>query len=109
MLQMKFRNSAGSAIVEFMIFVIFGQLLVFSGALQASEWMDKKLRLELFANHLARAQSLGKERELFAALADDYNLQNVTVTVNECGNSLSCITAQMGDLKAAGVSFIDAQ
>lgn len=109
MLRMRFRNSAGSAIVEFMIFVIFGQLLVFSGGLQASEWMDQKLRLELFANHLARAQSLGKEQELFDALADDYHFQNVTVTVNECGNSLSCVTAQIGDLKAFGVSFKDAK
>jgi hypothetical protein len=106
---MKFRNAEGSAVVEFLIFVVLGQLLVFSGGMHASQWMDKKLRLELFANQLARAHSLGKGDELILALKDDYGFGNVSVTYDSCSKPLFCITAQIEDLKAYGVSYNDAK
>lgn len=102
---MKFRDQHGSAVVEFLIFIVFGQLLVFAGAMQASEWMDRKLRLELFANQVARAESLGKSEPLLVALKEDYGLDGVVVTVDNCAKPLSCITAKLDELRAFGVSY----
>ena len=102
---MKFNDTNGSALVEFLIFVVFGQMLVLTGGIQVSEWMDKKVRLELFAHQLARAESLGKANELFNVLKFDYGLQDATVSIEQCGSELVCLTATEGALHSHGVSL----
>ena len=102
---MKFNDSNGSALAEFLVFVVLGQILVLTGSMQANEWIDKKVRLELFAQQLARAESLGKANELFNVLKFDYRLQDATVKIDPCGTELVCLTAIDGAFRAYGVSL----
>jgi hypothetical protein len=98
----KICNSDGSAVVEFIVFVLFGQLLVFAGGMQLAQWVDTKLKLELSAHQLARAESLGKSEDLLPELKRD--LPELRITKLFCGDNLVCVLAESGDLWARGVS-----
>ena len=103
---MRFKKTSqaeGSAVVEFIVFVLFGQLLVFSGAMQLAQWVDTKLKLELSAHQLARAVALGKSDALLPELKRD--LPELRITEFTCGDVLTCLLAESGDLSASGVSF----
>ncbi len=95
-------NADGSAVVEFIVFVLFGQLLVFAGGMQLAQWVDTKLKLELSAHQLARAEALGKSDELVPELKRD--LPELRITKLFCGEDLVCVLAESGDLWARGVS-----
>lgn len=99
----KTRDAEGSAVVEFIVFVLFGQLLVFSGGMQLAQWVDTKLKLELSAHQLARAVALGKGDVLLPELKRD--LPELRIIEVNCGDELTCILAESGDLSASGVSF----
>ena len=105
---MNFREERGSTVVEFIAFVLIGQLLIFSGGMQVAESMDLKVRLELLANQAARALALGKADLLVNELKADYNLESAVVTAIRCPQVLACVRVSLGDLQSIGVSRINA-
>ena len=109
---MKFKNlvaESGSAIVEFIAFVVIGQLLAFSGAMTTAELLDRKVRLELFVSQLARAQAIGQARTAFEVLSVDYSLQGIQVSEVSCRAPLVCLSATLDDSTAFGVSYRNGQ
>lgn len=100
-----FRSSSGSAIVEFITFILFAQLLVLGSSLQVSEWLDRKVKLELLASQLARAEALGRSEVLLPELVSDYQLAGANVQVLPCGKNFTCVSVSLGDLNARGVSL----
>lgn len=102
------KGDSGSAILEFIVFVLLGQLLIFSGTMVTAQTLDQKVRLELFASQLARAAALGKTEVLQQALSEDYNLQGVSVAASTCQEQLVCLVVSLGESKANGVSVISA-
>ena len=96
-------GSTGSAVVEFIVFVLFGQLLVFSIGMQVSQWVDTKLKLELAAQQQVRALALGKGDHLLTELRQD--LPEMVVSALNCSAELVCVTLKSGDLVAQGVSL----
>jgi hypothetical protein len=99
----KTSGSVGSAVVEFIVFVLFGQLLGFSIGMQVSQWMDTKLKLELAAQQQVRALALGKGDQLLAELRQD--LPEMAAASLNCSAELVCVTLKSGDLVARGVSL----
>jgi uncharacterized membrane protein affecting hemolysin expression len=101
----KFRETAGSAVVEFIVFVLLGQMLVFSGGMQLAQWMDEKLKIELLSHQMARAMALGKGDRLLPELQQDYNLTEVQISELACGESLVCVSASSANLSSRGLSI----
>ena len=101
---MKFSESEGSAIVEFIVFVLFGQLLVFAGSLQIAENIDQKVRLDLFASQLARAEAVGKAELLIEELRNDYRLPDAAVLPEDCPRRLVCLRVTSNGAEAIGMS-----
>ena len=94
----KTSGSTGSAVVEFIVFLLFGQLLVFSIGMQVSQWIDTKLKLELAAQQQVRALALGKGAQLLAELSQD--LPDMVVSALNCSAELVCVTLKSGSLAA---------
>jgi len=99
----KTSGSTGYAVVEFIVFLLFGQLLVFSIGMQVSQWIDTKLKLELAAQQQVRALALGKGDQLLAELRQD--LPEMVVSALNCSAELVCVKLKSGDLVAQGVSL----
>ncbi|MFM2024068.1 MAG: hypothetical protein RLZZ56_81 [Actinomycetota bacterium] len=100
------KDESGSAILEFIVFVLVGQLLIFSGAMVAAQSLDQKVRLELFASQMARATALGKPEALQEVLTQDYNLEGVSVSAVPCPEQFVCLVASLGESRANGVSIV---
>jgi hypothetical protein len=100
------KDDSGSAILEFIVFVLVGQLLIFSGAMVTAQSLDQKVRLELFASQMARATALGKPAALQEVLTHDYNLEGVTVAEAPCPGKIVCLVASLGESRANGVSLV---
>jgi hypothetical protein len=99
----KTSRAEGSAVVEFIVFVLFGQLLVFTGGMQLAQWLDTKLKLELSVHQLARAVAMGKSGDFLPELQRE--LPEFRFKVFACGEELVCVMAESGDLFASGVSY----
>lgn len=104
MQQPKYKCQSGSAVVEFIVFVLFGQLLVFSGGMQLASWVDAKLKLELAAHQVARGLSLGKGDLLLELANGNFGNDEIRVSEVDCNQALICIIARSGNLSAAGIS-----
>jgi hypothetical protein len=96
---------SGSAVLEFLAFVLVGQLLVFSGFMTVADSLDRKVRLELFVAQMAKSQANGITSSLPSVLADDYGLQGVRVIEANCSPNLICLVATFGDLSASGIGI----
>jgi hypothetical protein len=108
MLSTKLRGTSGSAVVEFIVFVLVGQMFVFSGGMQLAQWIDDKLKIELLAHQMARAIALGKGDLLLPELQQDYNFTQVEISELACGESLVCIVASSEKISSRGLSIRDA-
>jgi hypothetical protein len=100
-----FKSEQGSILFEFITFVLFGQLIVFGSAMVILGELDQKLKLELFANQLARAAVLGKMDLLIPSLKLDYQLGEVEVSEISCAPELLCIEVVSDSRRSVGVSL----
>lgn len=89
--------------VEFLVFVLVGELLVLALATGLFGEVDHKLRLELFAAQVARAYALGNG-ELESVLRTDYRLPNAKLNLQHCGFGFTCISVLDDGVLAQGVS-----
>lgn len=101
---MNVRDELGSAVIEFITFVLVGQLLVLSGSIQLATYVDHKLKLELMAHQIARAEAIGSSKVLFESLKNDYQLPTVNYETVRCPYKLVCVKIVDGKLSAIGVS-----
>jgi hypothetical protein len=91
------RSERGSAILEFITFVLVGQLLVFGGSMAIANQLREKVELQLFAAQAARSLALARELTL---------PEGVTVSGNECEGKLICVKVSKGALSVIGVSYL---
>lgn len=109
MRQTRFRTEVGSAVFEFIVAVALGQVLVLAVNLQTIESLDQKVRLELAAGQLARAQGLGRFPELLAALEREFGSGEFRAEIKPCSSGLICVAASLGKQTSFGVSYQSAR
>lgn len=92
----KAREQLGSAILEFVIFVILGQLLVFGGSIALSTLLTSKVELQILAANATRSIALKVDPELPAG---------VQMVRDACSPPLVCVTLQQGSTSVSAVGF----
>lgn len=103
MLPSKFLSERGSAILEFITFVLVGQLLILGLAVSTSMTLSHRAKLELFSATLARAISQGHP-QLEAILRLDYQLPSALVRQISCKAEYVCLEVHDGQLSSVGVA-----
>lgn len=94
MSQPKVRSETGSAVLEFIVFVVLGQMLAFTGALALSSTFTSKVELQILATNAAKSISMNQE----PILPPDVQLSR-----NSCSSPLICITLRQGAMSVAAV------
>ena len=102
---MRNKGEVGSAVIEFLGFTLIGQLLILTGSIQIASSLDLKLKLELMAHQVARAEAIGKGAEVFTALRLEYRLPKATFSKMSCTSNVVCVKILEGNNQAIGVSL----
>lgn len=92
----RLRDEAGSAILEFITFVLVGQLLVFAASMSLSSALTNKVELQIMASQAARTIALGRGFQV---------APDVTLSTRDCGIHLVCLTLEKGELKVEAVNY----
>ena len=87
---------SGSAILEFITFVMIGQLMVFGGSIALAAELSSKVELQMMAATAARTIALGREVQIQS---------NVSLVQSGCPARLVCVTLSRGEQKVAAVSY----
>lgn len=87
---------SGSAILEFITFVLIGQLMVFGGSIALATELSSKVELQMMAATAARTIALGREVQIQS---------NVSLVQPDCPARLVCVTLSRGEQKVAAVSY----
>lgn len=86
----------GSAILEFITFVLIGQLMVFGGSIALATELSSKVELQMMAATAARTIALGREVQIQS---------NVSLVQAGCPARLVCVTLRRGEQKVSAVSY----
>jgi len=100
-----FRGERGSALLEFIVTVLIGQTLLLGLSYQFFESLDRKVRLDLAGQQLARAESLGRFPELMNVLQQDFLPGELRADLSPCSLELVCVVTRLGDQAGFGVSL----
>lgn len=82
--------------LEFIVFVVLGQMLVFTVALALSSTLTSKVELQLLATNAAKSIAMNQE----SILPPDIQLSR-----NSCSSPLICITLRQGAMSVAAVDI----
>lgn len=93
---LQLRNEEGSAILEFVTFVLVGQLLVFAASMTISSVITDKVELQILASQAARAIALGRDFQI---------PPGVTMAKRDCGLHLICLSLEKGGHKVPAVNY----
>jgi hypothetical protein len=104
-----FDSERGSILVEFIAFVLLGQLFIFGASMTILGELDQKLKVDLLAHQLARAGAIGKVDSLLVSLQNDYLLSQVKLTEVPCNQELFCLKVVADSRAAMGVSLRHAE
>jgi hypothetical protein len=104
-----FDSERGSILVEFIAFVLLGQLFIFGASMTILGELDQKLKVDLLAHQLARAGAIGKVDSLLVSLQNDYLLSQVKLTEVPCNQELFCLKVVADSRAALGVSLRHAE
>jgi hypothetical protein len=96
MRQPKFSSDRGSAILEFLAFVLVGQLLIFSGSMTISQQLTAKVSLQNLA--VIQARSISKNLDLDLP-------SGVLLTERSCGARFVCIVLSQNGQTVSAVSL----
>lgn len=96
MFQSKVREQQGSAILEFIIFVMVGQMLVFGVSTELAALFTSKVELQILASNAARSIAQKLEPEVPAG---------VTLVQVVCSTHLVCVTLHSGTTRVSAVSY----
>jgi hypothetical protein len=87
---------SGSAILEFITFVLVGQLIVFAASISLATQLTSKVELQVMASKVARTIALGRDVQVPAT---------VKLIQADCAGRLVCVILNRDDLKASAVSY----
>ena len=87
---------SGSAILEFITFVLIGQLMVFGGSIALATELSSKVELQILAATAARTIALGREVQVPS---------NVKIDQPDCPARLVCVNLSRGEQKVAALSY----
>lgn len=90
------RSEGGSAILEFVAFILIGQLLVFATSMTIASSFTSKVELQIEASQAARTIALGR---------DFHVSPGVVLTRQDCGSRLICLTLERGNLRVSAVNY----
>lgn len=96
MFRLNIKAEGGSAALEFITFVLLGQLMVFSGSFLISTELAKKVELQVLAGETARNIALNRELALPA---------DITLVRSSCVNRVVCISMKRGNQSVSAVSY----
>lgn len=96
MFRLKFKAEHGSALFEFITFILLGQLLVFGGSILLSSELTNKVELQVLASQTARNIALKQELSL---------PPDVTLIRDSCVQRVVCITLKLGNQTVSAVSY----
>ena len=100
----KTNSEEGSAILEFLVFVMLGQLLIMVFVNSISSELELETRLQLFANTLVRVKA-PLQPQIEQTLRTDYRLPDATVKELTCSQNLVCLQVSQGKHRAIGVGL----
>ena len=89
-------SERGSAILEFIVFVILGQMLVFAGSLAISSTLASKVELQLLATNATK--SIAVKQEPFMPVG-------VQLIRNDCSQELVCVILRRGSISVSAVGY----
>lgn len=89
-------SDAGSAILEFVSFVLVGQLLVFGGSFALATELTAKVELQILASQIAK--TLAQEAAITLPAG-------VEMIEKSCGSEIICVTFTQESRKVSAVSF----
>ena len=90
------KSDAGSAILEFITFVLIGQLMVFGGSIAISAQLSAKVELQLLASKVARGIALDRQVQVPT---------QVSLVHAVCPARLVCVRVQSGEQIVTSVSY----
>lgn len=93
---MNVRAESGSALFEFVVFVLLGQLLVFAGSMAIASEFSSKVELQIMASQAARNLAL----ERLPSIPSEVELVR-----DSCSVRLICVTLKRGKQVVSAVSF----
>jgi hypothetical protein len=93
---MKFRSESGTAILEFVAFVLVAQLFVLGISLQLAQTLTQKVRLQILASAEAKAEAGNKSIEPPEGIRESHL---------ECDASLLCLALSQGTTRVVGLSL----
>lgn len=96
MFRLNVQSERGSAVLEFIIFILLGQLLVFGGSFLISAELAKKIELQVLASQTARTLALNREISLPV---------EVSIFRSNCIARVICITLKQGKQSVSAVSY----
>ena len=96
MLRRKVSEEGGSAILEFVAFVLVGELLVFGGSMAISERLTRKVELQNLAIVAARAEARDEALQVPSG---------VVLVQGNCGSRVVCISLSRNGEQARAVSI----
>lgn len=94
--QLKGESELGSAMLEFIAFVLLGQLLVFVGSMAIASELANKVQLQVLAAQTARNIALERAISLPA---------DVTLVRNACTARVICVSLSQGNQTVSAVSY----
>lgn len=100
----KTNSEEGSAILEFLVFVMLGQLLIMVFVNSISSELELETRLQLFANTLVRVKA-PLQPQFEQTLRTDYRLPDATVKELTCSQNLVCLQVSQDKHRAIGVGL----
>jgi hypothetical protein len=89
-------DEAGSAILEFITFVLVGQLLVFAASMSLSSALTNKVELQILASQAARTIALGRDFQVSS---------EVRLSKQDCGIHIVCLSLEKGELRVSAVNY----
>lgn len=96
MFRLNIKPDSGSAVLEFITFILLGQLMVFGGSLLISSELAKKVELQVLAGQTARNIALNRELSLPA---------DVALVEDSCATRVVCISLKRGNQTVSAVSY----
>jgi hypothetical protein len=89
-------SESGSAILEFILFVVVGQMLVFAGSLSISTTLESKVELQILATNAITSISLNQ---------DPLIPSGVELIRRACSAELVCLSLRKGSLLVSAVGY----
>lgn len=89
-------SDAGSAILEFILFVVVGQMLVFAGALAIASTLASKVELQILATNATTSIALNQ---------DPLIPSGIELIRRACSTELVCLSLRKGSISVSAVGY----